>query len=121
MAGIGTWRPLCFIGFLGYINAEVNAKLNPTENEPILVFYGRHLRMLQVSSLFLAAFCGGIAYVTSWSDETLTRLSFPLIVGYAIGDEVLWLRLEKFARDQGIGIETRFRRVEMNVLVRRSR
>ena len=54
---------LCFIGFLGYVNAEVNAKLNPLENAHIMVFYGKHLRMLQISSLLLAFLCGGIAYV----------------------------------------------------------
>lgn len=89
---------LCFIGFLGYVNAEVNAKLNPLENAHIMVFYGKHLRMLQISSLLLAFLCGGIAYVPNWSDQTLAWLSFPLILGYAIGEEVLWLRLEKFAR-----------------------
>lgn len=89
---------LCFIGFLGYVNAEVNAKINPMENARIMVFYGQHLRMLQASALFLAAICGGIAYSTSWSNESLTLLSLPLIAGYALGDEVLWLRLERFAR-----------------------
>jgi hypothetical protein len=95
---------LCFIGFLGYINAEVNAKLNPEENAHIMVFYGKHLRTLQISALLLAFLCGGIAFTTSWSDDTLAWLSFPLIVGYAIGEEVLWLRLEKFAR-RGQGLE----------------
>jgi hypothetical protein len=92
---------LCFIGFLGYVNAEVNAKLNPLENAHIMVFYGRHLRVLQVSALFLSALCGGIAYGAPWSNETLALLSLPLIVGYAIGDEVLWVRLERFARGRG--------------------
>lgn len=94
----GSMAALCSIGFLGYINAEVNAKLNPMENAHIMVFYGKHLRMLQISSLLLAALCAGIAFATSWSDETLAWLSLPLIVGYAVGEEVLWLRLEKFAR-----------------------
>ena len=89
---------LCFIGFLGYINAEVNAKLNPMENAHIMVFNGKHLRMLQVTSVLLAVLCAGIASATSWPDEALAWLSFPLIVGYAIGEELLWLRLEKFAR-----------------------
>ena len=80
------------------MNAEVNAKLNPMENAHIMVFYGKHLRMLQVSSVLLAVLCAGIASATSWPDEALAWLSFPLIVGYAIGEEVLWLRLEKFAR-----------------------
>ena len=88
----------CFIGFLGYINAEVNAKLNPMENAHIMVFNGKHLRMLQVSSVLLAVLCAGIASATSWPDEALAWLSFPLIVGYAIGEELLWLRLGKFAR-----------------------
>lgn len=89
---------LCGIGFLGYVNAEVNARLNPDENAYIMGFYGPNLRILQISSLFLAALCGLIAYATTWSDEVLALLSLPLIIGYAIGDEVLWLRLEKFAR-----------------------
>ena len=55
----------CFIGFLGYINAEVNAKLNPRKNAHIMVFYGKHLRMLQVSSVLLAVLCAGIASATS--------------------------------------------------------
>lgn len=89
---------LCFIGFIGYVNAEVNARINPEENAHIMVFYGRQLRMLQVSALFMAAVCGGIAYSVSWSNEILTLLSFAFTAGYAIGDEVLWLRLERFAR-----------------------
>ena len=89
---------LCVIGSLGYVNAEVNAKLNPRENAHIMVFYGRQLRMLQVSALFLAVVCGVLAYWATWSNEVLTLLSLPLIAGYAIGDEVLWVRLERFAR-----------------------
>lgn len=92
---------LCFIGFLGYINAEVNAKLNPSENAHIMVFYGKHLRLLQASALFLAILCGVIAYAVSWSDETLGWFSLPLMVGYAVGEEVMWLRLERFARGGG--------------------
>jgi len=53
--------------------------------------------MLQISALLLAAICVGIAYSANWSNEILTRLSFALTAGYAVGDEVLWLRLEKFA------------------------
>jgi hypothetical protein len=34
---------LCLIGSLGYVNAEVNAKLNPRENAHIMVFYGWQL------------------------------------------------------------------------------
>lgn len=89
---------LCFIGCIGYVNAEVNARINPEENAHIMVFYGRQLRMLQVSALFMAAVCGGIAYSASWSNEILTLLSFAFTAGYAVGDEVLWLRLERFAR-----------------------
>jgi hypothetical protein len=89
---------LCFIGCIGYVNAEVNARINPKENAHIMVFYGRQLRMLQVSALFMAAFCGGIAYSATWSNETLTLLSFAFTAGYAVGDEVLWLQLERFAR-----------------------
>lgn len=70
----------------------------PTENAHIMVFYGRQLRILQVSALFLAVVCAGITRWTDWSDGTLTLLSLPLIAGYVIGDEILWLRLEKFAR-----------------------
>jgi hypothetical protein len=88
---------LCFFGFIGYVNAEVNARINPDGNAHIMGFYGRQLRMFQVSALFMAAVCGGIA-TTSWSNEILTLLSFALTAGYAIGDEILWLRLEKFAR-----------------------
>jgi hypothetical protein len=51
-----------------------------------------------VSALLMAALCGGIAYWTSWSNETLTLLSFAITAGYAVGDEVLWLQLERFAR-----------------------
>jgi EamA domain-containing membrane protein RarD len=76
----------------------VNAKLNPTENAHIMVFYGKHLRLLQISSLFLAVLCAVIAYASSWSDETLGWLSLPLMIGYAVGEEVMWIRLERFAR-----------------------
>lgn len=86
------------IGFIGYVNAEINARINPKENAHIMAFYGRHLRILQVSALFLASVCGGMAYSTGWSNEILMRLSFAVSAGYAVGDEVLWLRLEKFAR-----------------------
>jgi hypothetical protein len=89
---------LGFIGFIGYINAEVNARLNPVENTHIMVFYGQHLRMLQVSALSVVAVCVGIAYFANWSKEILTLLSFAVTTGYAVGEEVLWLRLEKFAR-----------------------
>lgn len=61
-------------------------------------FNGPNLRILQISSLGLAAPCGLIAFFTTWSDEVFVLLSLPLIIGYAIGDEVFWLRLEKFAR-----------------------
>ena len=63
-----------------------------------MVFYGRQLRMLQVSALLMAALCGEIAYWASWSNETLTLLSFVFTAGYAVGDEVLWFQLERFAR-----------------------
>ncbi len=89
---------LGFIGFIGYVNAEVNARLNPEENAHIMVFYSQHLRISQVSALFVVAVCGGIAYFASWSKEILTSLSFAVTAGYAVGEEVLWLRLEKFAR-----------------------
>ena len=89
---------LCFIGCIGYVNAEVNARINRKENAHIMVFYGRRLRMLQVSALLMAALCGGIAYWASWSNEALTLLSFAFTAGYAVGDEVLWLQLERFAR-----------------------
>lgn len=89
---------LSVIGCIGYVNAEVNARINPKENGHIMVFYGRQLRMLQVSALCLAAVCGGIAYSASWSNEILTLLSFAFTAGYAVGDEVLWLQLERFAR-----------------------
>jgi len=86
------------IGFIGYVNAEVNARLNPKENAHIMTFYSQHLRILQVSALLLAAVCGGIAYSAGWSNEVLMRLSFAVSAGYALRDEVLWLRLERFAR-----------------------
>lgn len=89
---------LSFIGCIGYVNAEVNARLNPNENGHIMVFYGRQLRMLQVSALLMAALCGGIAYSASWSNEILTLLSFVFTAGHAVGEEVLWLQLERFAR-----------------------
>jgi len=89
---------LCFIGFIGYVNAEINARINPAENVHIIGFYGRQLRLLQISSLFMAAVSGGIAYSASWSNEILTLVSFVFTAGYAIGDEVLWLQLERFAR-----------------------
>jgi hypothetical protein len=89
---------LSFIGFIGYVNAEVNARFNPEENEHVMVFYGHLLRMLQFSALFLAVVCGGIAYLASRSNEILTLLSFAVTAGYAVGDEVFWLRLERFAR-----------------------
>jgi hypothetical protein len=89
---------LSFIGFVGYVNAEINARLNPKENAHIMSYYSQQLRMLQISALFLAAICVGIAYSANWSHEILTLLSFALTAGYAVGDEVLWLRLEKFAR-----------------------
>lgn len=94
----GSMAALSFIGVLGYLNAEINAKLNPQENAHIMVFYGKHLRMLQVSGFLLSLLCGGIAFGTNWSDTTLIWLSIPFIIGYAVGEEVLWLRLEKFAR-----------------------
>jgi hypothetical protein len=42
--------------------------------------------------------CVGIAYSANWSNEILTLLSFALTAVYTVGDEVPWLRLEKFAR-----------------------
>jgi hypothetical protein len=54
--------------------------------------------MVQISALFLAAICMVIAYSANWSNEILPLLSFALNAGYAVGDEVLWLQLEKFAR-----------------------
>jgi len=93
-----SFAALSFIGFVGYINAEINARINPKENAHIMVYYGQQLRILQISALFLAAVCGGIAYSANWSSEMLTLPSFALTAGYAVGDEVLWLRLEKFAR-----------------------
>lgn len=89
---------LCFIGFIGYVNAEINARLNPKENAYIMKFYGRYLRILQISSVSTVAVTAGIAYFATWSKEILTLLSFAVTAGYAIGEEVLWLRLEKFAR-----------------------
>ena len=90
---------LSFIGFIGYVNAEVNARINPEQNAHIMMFYGRQLRILQASALLMTAICGWIAYSASWSNEMLTLLSFALTTGHAIGDEVLWLRLERFTRD----------------------
>ena len=60
--------------------------------------YGQQLRMLQLSALCLAVICVGIPYGANWSNEILTLLSFALTAGYAVGDEVLWWRLEKFVR-----------------------
>ena len=93
-----SFAALGFIGFIGYVNAEVNARFNPEENAHVMVFYGQLLRMLQVSALILAVVCGGIAYLASWSNEGLTLLSFAVTAGYAVGDEVFWFRLERFAR-----------------------
>jgi hypothetical protein len=89
---------LSLIGCLGYVNAEINARINPKENAHIMVFYGRQLRILQVSALCMAAVCGGMAYSASWSNEILTLLSFAFTAIHAVGDEVLWLQLERFAR-----------------------
>jgi hypothetical protein len=63
-----------------------------------MVFYSQYLRMLQVSALFVVAVCSGIAYFASWSKEILTSLSFAITAGYAVGEEALWLQLERFAR-----------------------
>ena len=68
---------LSFLGFIGYVNAEVNARINPEENAHVMVFYSQVLRMLPVSGLFLAAVCGGIAYSASWSHATTRRCSSP--------------------------------------------
>jgi hypothetical protein len=89
---------LCFIGCIGYVNAEINVRINREENAHIMVFYGRQLRMLQVSARLMSALCAGIAYWAAWSNETLTLLSFAFTAGYAVGDEILWLQLERFAR-----------------------
>ncbi|MEO7860948.1 MAG: hypothetical protein ABIU05_10965 [Nitrospirales bacterium] len=89
-----SFAALSIIGFIGYINAEINARINPKENAHIMVYYGQQLRILQISALFLAAVCGGIAYSANCSSEMLTLPSFALAAGYAVGDEVLWLRLE---------------------------
>ncbi|HSL05939.1 MAG TPA: hypothetical protein VK901_20685 [Nitrospiraceae bacterium] len=89
---------LSLIGCIGYVNAEVNARINPKENSHIMVFYGRQLRILQISALCMAAACGGIAYSASWSNEILTLFSFAFTAIHAVGDEVLWLQLERFAR-----------------------
>lgn len=89
---------LSFIDFIGYVNAEINTRFNPKENAHIMLYYGQQLRRLQLPALFLAAICVRIAYPANWSNETLTLLSFAFTAGYAVGDEVLWLRLEKFAR-----------------------
>jgi hypothetical protein len=59
---------LCIIGRIGYVNAEINARINRTENTHIMLFYGRQLRMLHVSALA------------------------------GVRDEVLWLQLGGFAR-----------------------
>ena len=79
-------------------NAEINARFNPKENAHIMSYFTQQLRLLQISDLFLAAMCVGIGYSANWSNEILTLLSFALTAGYTVGDEVLWLRLEKFAR-----------------------
>ena len=50
---------LSFIGCIGYVNAEINARINPAENAHIMVFYSRQLWILQVSALCMAAVCGG--------------------------------------------------------------
>ncbi|MGH8497701.1 MAG: hypothetical protein ACRERV_02675 [Methylococcales bacterium] len=89
---------LGLIGFIGHVNAEVNARLNPEENAHIMIFYGRHLRMFQIFALLMAAGCGSMAYFADWSKEIMTWLSFAVSTGYAVGDEMLWLRLERFAR-----------------------
>ncbi len=89
---------LSFIGFIRYVNAEINARLNPEENAHVMDFYIRHLRMLQVSSLMALAACGGMAYFAHWPEKILVAVSFAVTAGYAIGEEALWLRLEKFAR-----------------------
>jgi hypothetical protein len=54
-----SFAALGFMGFIGYVNAEVNARFNPEENAHVMVFYGQILRMLQISGLLLAAVCGG--------------------------------------------------------------
>lgn len=89
---------LSLIGCVGYVNAEINARINPAENSHIMVFYGRQLRLLQIAALCMAAAFGGIAYLASWSNETLTLLSLVFTAVHTIGDEVLWLKLERFAR-----------------------
>jgi hypothetical protein len=50
-----SFAALGFMGFIGYVNAEVNARFNPEENAHVMVFYGQILRMLQISGLLLAA------------------------------------------------------------------
>jgi hypothetical protein len=85
-------------GFIGYVNGEVNARLNRRENDPVMAFYGRQLRILQGSALLLAAVCAGLAHFAAWSNELLVGLSFVITAGYAATDELLWLRMERFAR-----------------------
>jgi hypothetical protein len=89
---------ISFIGFIGYVNAEVNARLNRAENGHVMAFYGRHLRILQASTLVLVAVCAAIAYFSRWSEEILTLFTFLVTAGYAVTEEVLWLRFEKLAR-----------------------
>ena len=85
---------LNFIGFIGYINA----RLNKEHNVHVIGFYLHHLRIVQVSCLLLITICGGIAEFALWPREILTILSFAVTIGYAAGDEILWLRLDRFAR-----------------------
>ncbi|CAA9892739.1 conserved membrane hypothetical protein [Candidatus Methylobacter favarea] len=77
---------ICVIGCLGYVNAEVNARLNPAENDQVLAFYGRHLRILQLSTLLLAAICTALAGFSKWPDEILIALTFVITAGYALTD-----------------------------------
>lgn len=91
---------LALIGFIGYVNAEINARLNPRENEHILSFYHHYLRILQGSSMFVVAVCSGVAYFADWTKEILVLFSFVVTTGYALGEEVLWLRMERFARGE---------------------
>jgi hypothetical protein len=54
-----SFAALGFMGFIGYVNAEVNARFNPEENAHVMVFYGQILRMLQILVYCWLPFVGG--------------------------------------------------------------
>jgi len=55
---------LCVIGFIGYVNAQINGRIYSKENAHIMGFYGRQLRCSR-SPLYFCLPCAGQLHIES--------------------------------------------------------